>query len=273
MGMLFGMAAPIMGLSFVSSLGIIALVIYTLATIKNSRREIAQRDPQVGLKSVLFSLLFLSAIVGVVGVFMFVWYLLSGTKAGSDIIKTGLAVLLGGGGLGVGIYLLLLPRTNFRQFGDTARITVGMCTFVFGMASLFALVSLFLALFEGFNGPWAMNSVFLTAVFVSLPLFYFTVMAFGKMSNWATPVRPPRVQSPPTGGNPGGGMGGPQPIQQQGYPQPGAAPQPGYQAPAPGGYQPPPQAPAPGYSPPTPAGYPPPGQNPYNPGGGGQQGG
>lgn len=240
-------------------------------------------DDQVGLKLGLFTLLIVALGYATGGLVSVLWYLLSGTKAGSGLIKSGIASLLAGGIGFAAISFLFLPRTNAKEFDRVERFAVGGVAIASGALALSALNGLLGGLFTSADWKFVTAQDFATLL-VYGALFFLTLMRFGQLSGWTVPQRPVMpMQQPPGGGYPPQGGGG---YQQGGggYPPQGGG---GYPPQGGGGYPPqgggggyPPQGGGGGYPPQGGGGYPPQGGGGglpppggsgggYNPGGGG----
>jgi hypothetical protein len=249
----------VFGMAF--SLGVLAFAAaaYFYLVWDRSRTDSTSKgDNQLGLKVVIYSLLMVALGLAVSGLTDVLVFLLSGAKNKLQI-KEGLGHLLSGGALFVAVFLLLLPRSNTKEFPKTERFAVGYVALVAGIAAFLAFDGLLSGLFS--SAPWKThNAGNFGTLIVSGALAFFALFRFGQMSSWTTPTRMPSV--PP--GFPGAGGGGGGYPQQQGFPQqPGYPPQGGGYPPAGGGY--PPQG---GGYPPAGGGYPPQGGGGLPPPGG-----
>jgi hypothetical protein len=209
-------------------------------------------DNQVGLKIALFSFLIFCVGLAAIGLEGILGYLLAGAK-NTPAIKQGLGNLLSGGALFGATFLLLVPRTNTKDYPQTERYAVGFVAIVGGLWAFASFAGLLDALFLGANWK-AVSSAQFAALIVAGALTFVALMRLGQMSGWTAPARMPSAPPgfPPAGGG-GGGYQQPGYPQQQGYPQQGGYQQPGY--PPQGGYPPA----GGGYPPQGGGGLPPPG--------------
>lgn len=207
-------------------------------------------DGQVLLKLTLWGLILAAVGMAASGLQLMLGFLFAGAPKGtSGIIKSGLSMIIAGGGLFALVWFMFLPKTNNSEYNRIEKLSFG---YVAGISGMVALV-LFFQLLDGlFNSKgWkAYTGWQFGGLAVYGALCFLAMQRFGSLSGWVAPVR----AAP---------MGGYAPAPQQGY---GQQPQQGY------GQQPAaqqPQQPQAGYGQPQ---QPPPGG--YNPqGGGGQQGG
>ena len=239
-------------------------------------------DNQVGLKLGLFFLALVGLGMAAGGITSFLHYLLSGTKVGSSVMKSGIANILTGLIVLGGVWFVFLPRTNHAAFPRATRYTVGYVAVVSGMLAALSLNGFVDGVFN--SAAWRGNAGNLASLLVFGGLAFVALTRFGAICGWTAP--PPRQKlSGPAGGfqGPAGGFaqqGGPQGPQGGGFPQQG-----GPQGPQGGGFPPGgPQGPQGGGFPPgggqqqgggggpQGGGFPPSG-GPQQGGGGGQQGG
>lgn len=226
--------------------------LYYVMLVWDARREGSANadDDQIGLKVALHTLAIVGVLIAAMGLFMIIWFVLSKMgefDLGSDAIKTGLGLLLGGGGSFAGIFFMLLPRTNYKEYTKASRLAFGIVALIGGVLEIIGLTAFFVVLFE--DGPWLASSGALSLAIVFGALAFLSFQKLGGMSGWTAP--PP--SAPGMGGYPPAGGG---------YPPQGGAP-PGGMPPQGGGY--PPQGG--GYPPQGGGGYPPPGGG-YPPQGG-----
>jgi hypothetical protein len=236
----------IFGMGFTVGVIAFAAAAYFYLVWDKSRADSPSKgDGQLGLKVVVYSLLLVALGLAVSGLTDVLVFLLSGAKNKLQI-KEGLGHLLSGGALFTAVFLLLLPRTNTKEFPKTERFALGYIALLAGIGAFMAFDGLLSGLFS--SAPWkTQNAANFGGLIVSGALAFLAVFRFGQVSGWTTPTR---MSSMPPGFPPAGGGGGYPP--QQGFPQQG------------GGY--PPQG---GGYPPQGGGYPPQGGGGYPPAGGG----
>lgn len=211
-------------------------------------------DGQAGIKIVLFTIILFSLGMAAGAVDSLLGWLLSGAKGGAGPIKASMGPLVAGGGGVALVLLMLLPRTNNKDYPQAERFAtgaVGLVAIVTAIGSLNGLLDALLTS-KGWRGAGALQTAHLL---VSGGLGFFALTRFGGMSGWTAPAKPAPM------------------MQQGGYqPQAGYQQQAQMQGQQQGGYQQPQQ----GY-PPQQQGYPPQGGMPpggqYPQGGGGQGGG
>lgn len=209
-----------------------------------------QGDGQVGIKLVLYTLLLVSLGLAVGAIESILGYILAAGKnqdglKGAGPLKMGIASLIAGGVGVAAIMFACLPLTNVREYPQVERFAVGAVALVAGLATLLGLQETLQNFFGRVDG-WAPRAHSLASFLVSAGLAALSVMRFGSLSGWQSPMRagvsgaaasyqpqagyqPPSYQQQP---------GGYSPAQPGAYPSPqqGAYPQAGYQA-QPGGYQ------------------------------------
>jgi hypothetical protein len=186
-------------------------------------------DTQVGLKLGLFFLAIIGLGIAVAGLSAFLHYLLSGTKAGTGVLKTGIASVLSGGLFLGAVWFMFLPRTNYSEYPKATRFAVGYVGVICGFVAALSLNLFLVGLFN--SAPWAFNSANMANLIVFGGLGVVAISRFGALSGW-TATQPRQnfgggggFQQPPQGG----GFPGGQPPQQQaqggGFPGGGAPPQ------------------------------------------------
>ncbi len=202
-------------------------------------------DTQVGLKLVLFGVMFSGLALAVNGTADVLAYALGGFKGGSIKLREAIPSILIGGGVGALAWKLFLPRTNYASARQPERFFLGAVAVTGAIAGMVALNNFLTGLFT--EAAWVETSAGLAG---ALPAGAVAVLAFarlGQLSGWTAP--PPRAvppQYPPAGGGyppQGGGyppQGGGYPPQGGGYPPQGGGypPQGGGGYPPPGGYPP-----------------------------------
>jgi hypothetical protein len=206
-------------------------------------------DTQIGIKVAVHLFAILGILIAAGGANSILGFILGKIKGGapSEMIKAGIGNLIAGGGVFVACYLMLLPRTNWKEHDKVSRLSYGIVAALSGVFAITAVSGFISGLIAG--APWGVNAPLLSATIVYGGLGFLTLTKLGGASGWVAP--PPRA-----GGFGGGGGYDPnQGYQQQGYPPQGQPPQGGY----------PPQ----GGSPPAGGGYPPQGGGGYPPQGGG----
>ena len=225
-----------------------------------------KEDGQVGLKIVLYTLLLVSLGVAADAVNGILGWLMAGAKGGSQPIKVGLASLVAGGAGLVVVLLVLLPRTNTKEFPQTERFAAGSVAVVSGIAVVMQLNALLVALLggQGWRGGAAPHA---GTLLVAGALAFLAITRFGTMSDWTTPAKSVSMGAQMGAGYPPHGYGpqGQMPQAQPGaYPQPqgGGYPGAGGQMPPQGGGYPPQGG---GQMPPQGGGYPPQGGGGYQP--------
>ena len=239
----------------VAAAAVLVLGYFYIFWDKRKEESANKDDGQVGIKIVLFTIILFSlgmaagALEGLLG------WLLSGAKGGAGPIKEAMGPLVAGGGGVALVLLMLLPRTNNKDYPQAERFAagaVGLVAIVTAIGSLNGLLDALLTS-KGWRAAGAGQTAHLL---VSGGLGFFALTRFGGMSGWTAPARPaPMMQpqggyQPQQGYQPQGQMQGQQgyqqpqgyPPQQQGYPPQGGMPPgqgypPGGQG-GPGGYQP-----------------------------------
>jgi hypothetical protein len=236
---------------------------------KRSAESASKDDDQVGIKLVLLFLVVVGISIAAGGLQTLLHYLLSGAKTGTPNLKAGIATVISGGLVVFLVAILLLPRTNSKDYSRATRFACGYLAAVAGVIGAFALNNLVNGLIGG--GDWAgMNSAFLAELVVMGGIAFLSLNKFGSLSGWTAPVKAAMPQQA-AGGYPhqaqapqqSGGMPQGYPPQGGGYPPQGQGGG-GYPPQGGGGY--PPQGGG-GYPPQGGGGYPPQGQG----GGGGYQ--
>lgn len=245
-------------------------------------------DGQVGLKLLLFTLLMVSLGLAVGATEDILGYTLAWGKnqygaKGPGPLKSGIASLVAGGVGMAAVLLVCLPLTNYREYPQAERFTVGTVALIAGLAAVLGLAHTLQSFFGkpppgwevGRPVEWAPKAHALASLLVSAGLAVLSIMRFGSLSGWQAAAPADAQQGFPAQAAGGG-------YQQPGYQQPGYQQQPGgaypqhtgnYPQPgqggAPGGFQqgnyPPqqsqggPSLPAPqgGGYPPSGGGYPP----------------
>lgn len=197
-------------------------------------------DGQIGLKLVLYFFIIVGISFAATGLIQLLNYLLSGTKVGTGVLKEGLANLLAGVVPIFAVAVVLLPRTNFRQYTRASRLTYGFLAALGGFLALQSLHGLVVQLIM--SQPWAITSGHLASLVVFAGIGFFSLFRLGALSSWSAPVRPqPMAPSHSQGYPPQGGGYPPQGYPPQGYPQGyggGYGPPQGGGYPPGGGYQP-----------------------------------
>jgi len=189
-------------------------------------------DGQVGLKLVLYFFIIVGVGFAAGGVATVLNYVLGAAKAGTPVLKQGLAGLIAGVVPIFAVAVVLLPRTNFRQYTRAARLAYGFMAAVGGFMSLLSLQTLVNQLIM--SAPWAMTSGQLANLIVFAGIGFFSLFRLGSLSGWSTPVRPSPM-APGQGYPPQSGGYPPQGYPPQGYPQGYGG---GYGSPQGGGYPP-----------------------------------
>jgi hypothetical protein len=167
-------------------------------------------------------------------------YALSGAKTGTPMLKRGLAGLIAGVVPIFVVAVVLLPRTNYRQYTKAARMAYGFLA-AFGVSiALQSLNTLVDQLIQ--SADWPSISGGLASLIVFAGLGFFALFRLGALSGWSAPVRPQPMAPSHSQGYPQGGGYPPQGYPPQGYPQGyggGYGPQQGGGGyPPGGGYQP-----------------------------------
>jgi hypothetical protein len=227
---------------------------YFIITLDRQRATSPSKDDtQVGLKLVLFGLVFAGISLASQGITGFLAFVFSGAKGGSGPIRAAFPPILVGVAVVAVAAKVLLPRTNAATFKQPERFLLGALGLQYGVFAILGISGVLNGIFLEY--PWAMTSGSLAATIVSAAIGFLAINRFGATSGWTMPVAPPPppMQYPPQGGPPPGG----------GYP-----PQGGGYPPQGGGY--PPQGG--GYPPQGGGGYPPQGGGGYPPAGGGSGG-
>jgi hypothetical protein len=233
------------------------LVLSYFFMVWESRREgsASKDDGQMGIKLVGLFLLLVGLAIATGGVTSLLHFLLSGAKTGKEALKGSIATVIAGAAAIFAVIVLILPRTNAKQYPKATRYAAGYLAAVSGTVALVSFQGLLSGLIMG--APWVMNAGNAASLVVYGGIAAVALAKLGALSGWTAPA--PRPVYPPQqgGGMPPGGMppGGGYPP--QGYGGQGGG-YPGYGQG--GGY--PPQG---GGYPPQGGGYPPQG------GGGGYQ--
>ncbi len=229
---------------------------YLVLTVDKLRATSTSKDDtQIGLKLVLFGVLFGGVLFASGGAIKLVSYVLSPFKGGAAPIKALLPDLLVGAAVVFGVSMLLLPRTNTATAKQPERFFLGGLALGFLVAAMGALDGVLDGLIN--DRGWGSTSGALAGLAVSGAIGLIALTRFGSLSGWTMP--PPRPVAPQMPPQQGGGyppQGGGYPPQGGGYP-----PQGGGYPPQGGGY--PPQGGG-GY-PPQGGGYPPQGGGGYPP--------
>ena len=207
----------------------------------DARRADSQNkdDGQVGLKVVLYFFIIIGIGFAAGGVATLLNYLLSATKTGTPALKQGLAGLIAGVIPIFAVAIVLLPRTNYRQYTRAGRLAYGYLAAVGGFMSLLSLQGLVGQLIM--STPWAMTSGQLANLIVFAGIGFFSLFRLGSLSGWSAPARPTPMAPGHSQGYPQGGGYPPQGYPPQGYPQGyggGYGPPQGGGYPPGGGYQP-----------------------------------
>jgi hypothetical protein len=221
----------------------------------DSRKEgsASKDDGQMGIKLVALFLLIVGIGIASGGATSLLHYLLSGTKTGTPMLKGSIASIIAGGAAVFGVSVMLLPRTNAKQYPKATRYAAGYLAGIAGAMALWSFNEVLGGLIN--SVPWVANSGSFARLVVFAAIAVVALGKLGGLSGWSAPARPAFPQG---GGMQGGGMQG---GGQQGYG--GYPPQGGGYPPQGGGY--PPQG---GGYPPQGGGYPPQGGG-YPPQGGG----
>jgi hypothetical protein len=197
-------------------------------------------DGQIGLKLVLYFFVIVGIGFAAGGLTLLLNYVLSGTKAGTPVLKQALAGLLSGVVPILAVAVVLLPRTNYRQYTRAARLTYGYLAALGGFLALESLQGLVSQLIQSAGWPSISNQLASLLVFAGIG--FFSLFRLGALSSWSAPVRPqPMAPSHSQGYPPQGGGYPPQGYPPQGYPQGyggGYGPPQGGGYPPGGGYQP-----------------------------------
>jgi hypothetical protein len=186
-------------------------------------------DGQIGLKLVLYFFIIVGVGIAAGGVANLLNYLLSGAKTGTPALKQGLADLIAGVVPIFAAAVVLLPRTNYKQYTRAARLAYGYLAAFGGFMAFQSLHSLVGQLIMSM--PWASTSGQLANLLVFGGIGFFALFRLGSLSSWSAPVRPAPMAPTHSQGYPQGGGYPPQGYPPQGYPQGGG----GYG----GGYGPP----------------------------------
>jgi hypothetical protein len=210
-----------------------------------------QGDGQVGIKLVLYTLLLVSLGLAVGAIEEILGYILAAGRnaageKGAGPLKMGIASLVAGGVGVAAILFACLPFTNAREYPQVERFAVGAVALVAGLATVLGLEATLQSFFGKVPG-WPAKAHSLASFLVSAGLAGLSIMRFGSLSGWQSPMR---AGLPGAAAGYQGQAGYQQQVgyQQQGayaggqpgaYPssQPGAYPQAGYQQPQAGGYQ------------------------------------
>ncbi len=238
------------------AIGFVVLSYLVLTVDKLRATSTSKDDTQVGLKLVLFGLLFGGVLFASGGAIKLVAYVLSPFKGGAGPIKELLPNLLVGAAVVFGVSMLLLPRTNTATAKQPERFFLGGITLAFAVAAMGALDQVLDGLIN--DKGWGSTSHALAELAVTAAIGLIALTRFGSISGWTMP--PPRPAAPQMPPQQGGGyppQGGGYPPQGGGYPPQGG----GYPPQGGGGY--PPQGGG-GY-PPQGGGYPPQGGGGYPP--------
>lgn len=198
-------------------------------------------DGQIGLKVVLYFLVIIGVGFAAGGVALLLNYALSGAKTGTPALKQALAGIIAGVVPIFAVAVVLLPRTNYRQYTRAARLAYGYLAALGGFMSLMSLQGLVSQLIM--SAPWATTSGELANLIVFAGIGFFSLFRLGSLSGWSAPARPtPMAPSHSQGYPPQGGGYPPQGYPPQGYPQGYGGgygpPQGGGGYPPGGGYQP-----------------------------------
>lgn len=189
-------------------------------------------DGHLGLKLILYWFLVVTLFFAVSGFNTILGYLLMGAPH-KNLLLGGLGELIAGGGLFTAIFLLLLPRSNYKDYPRVERFAVGFIAAAAGMMTVFAIRSFLKGLFTG--ADWKSSNAPQFATMISYgAVAFLALIRYGQMSSWIAPVRPQM----PAGY--GGGMPQQMPPQQmpQQPQQPQYPPQGGYNPQGGGGYNP-----------------------------------
>lgn len=228
----------------------LSVAVYVLLLIDARRKDSpSAKDDQLGIKTVAAALILVSTLLVATGLRDFLHVMLTFDDFG-DRIKASLPTLVVGGLGVVGTALVLLPKTNAREFPKAKRLTAGIVALGSGIAMLPAVAGLITVVLDWPNWNGVAGSLALTLDV--LVIFGVSFVVLGKLSGIE---RAPSQPSAPAG----------QAMAGQAYPGQAPAGQ-AYPGQAPAGQAYPGQAPgqAPGQ------GYP--GQQPPPGGPGGWQG-
>ncbi|HTE50713.1 MAG TPA: hypothetical protein VK698_07580 [Kofleriaceae bacterium] len=176
-------------------------------------------DGQIGIKLVLYFFIIVGVGIAAGGLATLLNYLLSGAKTGTPALKQGLADLVSGV---VPIFVaavVLLPRTNFKQYTRAGRLAYGFLAASGGFMAWQSLHGLVGQLIQ--SAPWASTSGQLANLVVFGGIGFFALFRLGSLSSWSAPVRPAPMAPTHSQGYPQGGGYPPQGYPPQGYPQGG----------------------------------------------------
>jgi hypothetical protein len=246
---------------------------YVLTAWERRGDDGAEADPQTGLKLVLYTLMVIALGIAASGLSSSLYWLLSGTNAGTSVIKGGLASIIAGGVVLVALFLLVLPRTNASAQTRSSRFFLGYVAVIAGVIAVGSIDSLTTSLINW--SSWAAVAGPLSSVIVYGGLAFLALNRFGTLSGWSAPVRAATAapqqaayaQQQAAYAQQQAAYGQQQQAyaQQQGYAQPGYGQQQGYAQQQ--GYGQQQGYPQQGQQPQQSGGLPPPGG--YNPQGGG----
>jgi hypothetical protein len=174
-------------------------------------------DGQIGLKLALYFFIIIGISFASTGLATVLHYALSGAKTGTPMLKRGLAGLIAGVVPIFVVAVVLLPRTNYRQYTKAARMAYGFLA-AFGVSiALQSLNTLVDQLIQ--SADWPSISGGLASLIVFAGLGFFALFRLGALSGWSAPVRPQPMAPSHSQGYPQGGGYPPQGYPPQGYPQ------------------------------------------------------
>lgn len=225
---------PSVGRALAGSLIVGFVLVAYFAILFDRRRENSpsRDDTQVGIKLVLWAILIGAVAMAAEGAEALLAFVLGGFKGGWSSLRGPLATIAAAGGVGAGVFLLFMPKTNNLERPQIERLAVGGLAALLGAAALLSLDEFLNALLAG--KPWADIAKGLAGVGVNGGLGLLAITRLGAMSGWrAAPRIPQMPMSPPMTGQPPPPLGGGYPPQGGGYP-----PQGGGYPPQGGGYPP-----------------------------------
>lgn len=236
----------LLGGAGISEAGIGALAFLAIAyfyLVWDARRSESPNkdDGQIGLKLALYAFIIIGIGFASGGLATVLHYALSGAKTGTGFLKAGLAHLIGGVVPIFAVAVVLLPRTNYRQYPKAARLAYGFLAAFYVASALGLLDGLVTNLIQ--SADWAgTTSGSLARLIVYAGIGFFSLFRLGALSGWSAPARPTPMAPSHSQGYPQGGGYPPQGYPPQGYPQGYGGgygpPQGGGGYPPGGGYQP-----------------------------------
>ncbi|MBK9072168.1 MAG: hypothetical protein IPL79_14370 [Myxococcales bacterium] len=157
----------------VTVLQFIAFAYFIIVVDRRNDASKSRGDTQVGIKLALHAIGTLGVIIASAGITVILAWALSGGEGGKDMVKSGLAMVLGSAGF-VWLTRMALQQTNNEAFAQSERFSLGALVIGSGMVSMFTLIALLFMLF--FEAKWKQGPAqLLAAAAVYGTLFWFSL--------------------------------------------------------------------------------------------------